>query len=184
MTLITRMARLFKADFHRVLDHIEEPEALLRHAIREMQDSLDKAEINLDSSQQRDQELTGRLGELEQSLDDIDTQLDLCFESNKDELARGPVKRKLEANALKKRLAAQQSILRQSITQQQEALVQNQLRLEHLRQKADTFTTRQSHYRDDNGSIDSILAGIGGIAVDDTDVDVAILREKKLRNTP
>jgi len=181
MTLITRVTRLFKADFHRVLDHIEEPEAILRHAIREMQESLDTAGVNLERSLQRDQELSTRLDELEQSIDELDTQLDLCFESNKEELARGIVRRKLEANALRKHLAAQQQTLQQSITQQQESLAQNQLSLEHLRQKADALTIRQSHAEDVQAGIDTILTRAGGVTVDDTDVDVAFLREKQLR---
>jgi len=42
MALINRISRLFKADFHAVLDHIEEPEALLKQAIRDMEDDLAK----------------------------------------------------------------------------------------------------------------------------------------------
>ena len=37
MALINRLSRLFKADFHAVLDQIEEPELLLKQAIREME---------------------------------------------------------------------------------------------------------------------------------------------------
>ena len=49
MALINRISRLFKADFHAVLDHIEEPEALLKQAIRDMEDDLAKTKqrINL-----------------------------------------------------------------------------------------------------------------------------------------
>jgi len=182
MTVITRIARLFTADFHRVLDHIEEPEALLRQAIREMHKSLEEAESNLVHSQQRDQEIGNRLVELEQTLDDFDAQLDLCFESNKDDLARDLVKRKLEAGALEKRLRAQQSTLRQSITQQQEALVQNQLSLEQLRQKADAISTNECGEHNSFNKIDSILSNADGIIVNDTDVDVAFLQEKKSRS--
>lgn len=181
MTLITRVTRLFKADFHRVLDHIEEPEALLMHAIREMQESLDSAVLNLDSSLQRDQEQTSQISDLEQSIDELNGQLDLCFESNKEDLARSLVRRKLEANALKKQIAAQQQSLKQSIAQQQETLAENQLSLEHLRQKADVLTVRRNNTEDAQGSIDSILTRAGGVSVDDTDVDVAFLREKQSR---
>lgn len=182
MTIITRMSRLFKADFHRVLDHIEEPEALLRQAIREMQINLDTAQINLSKSEQRNQELTGRLTELEQSIEDIDTQLDLCFESKKEDLARGLVKRKLEANALKKQLDGQQLKLNQSINQQQEAFAQNQLSFEHLRQKADALTTHEIGCSGDTSCFDSVLADSGCTRVQDADVDVAFLHEKKLRS--
>ena len=40
MALINRISRLFKADFHAVLDQIEEPEALLKQAIRDMEDDV------------------------------------------------------------------------------------------------------------------------------------------------
>ena len=44
MALINRISRLFKADFHAVLDQIEEPEALLKQAIRDMEDDLASTE--------------------------------------------------------------------------------------------------------------------------------------------
>ena len=40
MALITRLSRLFQADMHAVLDKIEEPELLLKQAIREMEESI------------------------------------------------------------------------------------------------------------------------------------------------
>lgn len=181
MTLITRVTRLFKADFHRVLDHIEEPEALLRHAIREMQESLDTASADLDNSVQRNKDLTSRLDEIEQSIVELDTQLDLCFESNKEDLARGIVRRKLEANALRKQLTTQQQSLQQSIAQQQETIAENQLSLEHLRQKAEALTARSTHAEDAASSYDLFTTCAGTVSVDDTDVDIAFLREKQAR---
>jgi len=44
MALINRLSRLFRADFHAVLDQIEEPEALLKQAIRDMEDDLANTE--------------------------------------------------------------------------------------------------------------------------------------------
>ena len=41
MALVTRLSRLFQADFHAVLDQIEEPDLQLRQAVREMQIALD-----------------------------------------------------------------------------------------------------------------------------------------------
>ena len=44
MALINRMSRLFTADVHAVLDRIEEPDVLLKHAIREMEEELARSE--------------------------------------------------------------------------------------------------------------------------------------------
>ena len=41
MAIVNRIRRLFRADVHAVLDIIEEPEAILKQAIREMQEALD-----------------------------------------------------------------------------------------------------------------------------------------------
>ena len=38
MALITRLTRLFRADVHAVLDRIEEPDVLLRQAVRDMEE--------------------------------------------------------------------------------------------------------------------------------------------------
>ena len=44
MALINRMSRLFTADVHAVLDRIEEPDVLLKHAVREMEEELARSE--------------------------------------------------------------------------------------------------------------------------------------------
>ena len=44
MALINRMSRLFTADVHAVLDRIEEPDVLLKHAVREMEEELARGE--------------------------------------------------------------------------------------------------------------------------------------------
>ena len=41
MALFNRVSRLFQADFSAVLDHLEEPEQLLKLAIRDMADDLE-----------------------------------------------------------------------------------------------------------------------------------------------
>ena len=40
MALISRVSRLLRADLHAVLDHLEEPDVLLRQAVREMEEAL------------------------------------------------------------------------------------------------------------------------------------------------
>ena len=40
MALIKRVARLFHSDMHAVLDRLEDPESLMKHSIREMEEDL------------------------------------------------------------------------------------------------------------------------------------------------
>ena len=100
MALINRISRLFKADFHAVLDQIEEPEALLKQAIRDMEDDMASAEQRIHLCAHDQDALTQRKSELETTIAEIEVQLDLCFESDKDDLARNVIRKKLEAERL------------------------------------------------------------------------------------
>ena len=96
MALINRISRLFKADFHAVLDQIEEPAALLKQAIRDMEDDLAGTEQRIALCAHDQQALSVRRKELESAIADFNAQLDLCFKSKKDDLAKGLIKKRLE----------------------------------------------------------------------------------------
>ena len=101
MALITRVSRLFQADFHAVLDRIEEPEVLLRQAVREMEEELARDEQRSKMLQHEQRQLITRATDLEQSLHDIEEELDVCFDAGNDDLARACIRRKLESATLR-----------------------------------------------------------------------------------
>ena len=88
MPLITRVSKLFQADFHAVLDRIEEPEVLLRQAIRDMEEACtsERRRRQLIAHEQR--RISGRIEEVDATLDTTAQELSVCFELEKDELAR------------------------------------------------------------------------------------------------
>ncbi|ABC27833.1 hypothetical protein HCH_00945 [Hahella chejuensis KCTC 2396] len=100
MALITRLTRLFKADMHAVLDRLEEPDALLRQAIREMEEEVSQNARRLQAKEFEIQQVNGRVKEVEKSLGGLEGQLDLCFEAQNEKLARNLLRRKLEGELL------------------------------------------------------------------------------------
>lgn len=169
MALINRVSRLFKADFHAVLDKIEEPEQLLRQAIREMQDDLAATGQRIKLCAHDNEALSVRKAELEGALAQSDEQLDLCFESGKDDLAKNLVRKKLGIAQLLQRLNAKQTANEKYLADQGAMLNENRATLEGLRQKAELITQRTpAHAARD-------------ITVGDDEVEVAFLREKSLR---
>ena len=99
MALINRISRLVKADFHAVMDQIEEPEQLLKQAIRHMEDDLTTTEQRGTLCAHDQEALSVRRSELENTLAEIDEQLDLCFESKKDDLAKKLIRKTQERPA-------------------------------------------------------------------------------------
>ena len=175
MALITRVSRLFQADFHAVLDRIEEPEVLLRQAVREMEEELAQDEQRCKMLQHEQGQLTARETDLEQSLQEIEGQLDVCFDSDNDELARTAIRRKLETQRFCKGLARKRLTLQETLDDLNTRLGENRARLESMRQKAELLAEESTCTRPvDNWNLPEVT-------VRDEDVEVAFLREKQHR---
>ncbi|MGB5718349.1 MAG: PspA/IM30 family protein [Gammaproteobacteria bacterium] len=175
MALITRVSRLFQADFHAVLDRIEEPEVLLRQAVREMEEELARDEQCSKIMNHEQGQLTAREIDLEQSLHEIEEQLDVCFDTGNDDLARACVKRKLELQRCCKSLSRKRQALQKTLDDIDTRLRENRARLESMRQKAELLAEESARERPvDNWTLPDI-------SVRDEDVEVAFLREKQHR---
>ena len=183
MALINRISRLFKADVHAVLDQIEEPEALLKQAIRDMEDELAAAEQRVALCAHDQDALSVRKRELESAVSDIGTQLDLCFESGKEDLARGQIRKRLEAERLLKRLNAKHAANEAYLDEQRTLLKENQETLEGLRQKAELFASRAPTHLEGGSEFDDISWMTREMTVGDDEVEIEFLREQSARST-
>ena len=180
MAMINRVSRLFKADFHAVLDQIEEPELLLKQAIRDMEDELAATEQRIILCASDQESLHVRKAELEGSVAEVNEQLDLCFDSGKDDLAKSLIRKKLETERFLKRLCSKYAADDKYLAKQRSVLEENRTALEGLRQKAELIAQRvpvhsgASNYNDMSWSPREM-------AVSDDEVEVAYLREKSQR---
>ena len=173
MALITRLSRLFQADFHAVLDSIEEPELQLRQAVREMQQALEQDRQRLQLQRHELQQLDGRLAQYEPRLAGIDEELDLCLADDQDELARDLVRRKLvlekqqqEYHERRQQLDEQSQQLARQVDEQAQQLLSMQQKLELL------VTRDDGPMADTAATTDSIRP---------QEIEIALLREKKRR---
>ncbi len=180
MALINRISRLFKADFNAVLDRIEEPEQLLKQAIRDMEDELVAAGQRV-RSRTREHELLGqRSTELEDKLVALEEELDLCFASRKHDLARSLVKKKLERQRLLQRLASQQTANEKDLDKMREQLDADHSTLEGLQQKAELLMQRGPS--DCGVATDDASWLKNEFVVSNDEIEVAFLREQQARS--
>lgn len=176
MALITRVSRLFRADFHAVLDRIEEPDVLLKQAVREMQEEITLDDQRLKVLHHEQGQLNTRRAELDQSLEQMEQELDVCFNANKEDLARALVKRKLESERLGKLLGQKSETLENQLTNLNKRLTENRSRLDAMQQKVELLDEDHALSQFDDCST------IGELSVQDDDVEVAFLLEKQKRN--
>jgi len=173
MALVTRLSRLFQADFHAVLDRIEEPDLQLRQAVREMQFALDHDKQRLQLLLHEAEQLGRQAIAIGDRLQSLDEELDICLAANQDELARDLVRRKLAAANQQQRTRARivalelqcQALVRQ-VDEQTQQLSSMKQKLELLVSGEDPLSTASSH---------------GEEIIRSEEIEIALLREKQRR---
>jgi phage shock protein A len=174
MALINRMSRLFTADLHAVLDRIEEPDVLLKQAIREMEEEVDACELRVRQLAHERDRLADRQRKAQAALAELDEQVDVAFGAANDELARKLVKRKLETARLDAHMTEQRATVAKTLSERMAALTEQRERLDVLRQKAELLT--DVPHADAGGPW-----GRTDFTVGDDEVEVAFLRERQKR---
>ena len=172
MALINRMSRLFTADVHAVLDRIEEPDVLLKHAIREMDEELARSEQRVRALEHEREALADRHRKVQAALVELKSQLDVCFADGNDELARKVVKRKLETEKLAAHVVERRQAVDKELVAQRALADEQRERLDVLRQKAELLAAAPSGGDE---------FGHAGFTVGADEVEVALLRERQAR---
>jgi len=173
MALVTRLTRLFQADFHAVLDRIEEPDLQLKQAVREMQLALDHDRQGQRLLQHETAQLARAVSSKTASITALDEELDICLAAKKDDLARDLVRRKLGAEK-QLQAAGEQSV---RVELQQQALARQ---IDEQEQQLDSMKQKLELLVGSNG--DPLGATpVQGDAIRSEEVEIALLREKERR---
>jgi phage shock protein A len=175
MPIITRLGRLFRADLHAVLDHIEEPAALLRQAVREMEDALEQDGRRLQLLRHELAELDERRAELERSAVELDEELDICLAARQEELAKGLIRRRLEHQGLGKRIDKRRQQTRAALEKLAAQVDHNARQLDAMRQKVELLAREPAVGEPPRPWTPD------AVNVRDEDVEVAFLREMQRR---
>ncbi len=175
MPMLNRLTRLFRADMHAVLDRIEEPELLLRQALREMEEALADSARKLALERTQRERLERRQQEISVSLAAITDELSMCMDADNEALARVLLRRRLEGERLLAHLLRQASRVDDAITQSAKTLQEQRTAFEQLRQQADVQLAT------DGVTEAAAPWSAESVAVSDADVELALLRERRRR---
>ena len=175
MALITRISRLFRADFNAVLDRIEEPDVLLKQALREMEEDVhsDEQQLKLLLNDYSQSEL--KIKEIKGNIEQVNQELDICFESNETELARSQVKRKLEMQRYEKHLKSKLTSLEKRKSELENRISENKERLTSMQQKLDLLINDESLKQGDE-----VFSNVN-VTINKDEIEMAFLKEKQAR---
>ncbi|MGH8581531.1 MAG: PspA/IM30 family protein [Gammaproteobacteria bacterium] len=177
MPLMTRIARLFKADLHSILDTLEEPSAVLKQSVRDMAAEIERNEARRDALNRRAGQLANYVQEEERLLKETTQAIELCFHAGDERLCRSQVRRRLE---IEKRLALagrERAALAAERDKLAAELGAQQAKLSAIREQMALFVQEEQLRTPADAS--SYLARED--AVTDEAVEVAFLAEKERR---
>ena len=169
MALINRVARLFAADAHAVIDKLEEPDLLAKQAQRDMQNIVRDTELAVATQQQQVAVLESSVADVERDLKACAEELDVCFTASDEDLARTVLRRRLQLERREAHLRKQHESSVLALADLEQRLREQRLALEEVEQKIgvlEVATPRPS-------------APVSTITADE--VEVAFLAEKQRR---
>ncbi len=177
MTLIMRITRLLKADMHGLLDLLEEPEAVLKQAIRDMESEVEQGELALAERRQQEDKLRRAATHLESLISTCKEQIDIAFEAQNDDLARTFIRKKL---ATEDRLQTTTQAIADIVSETN--AMQNQLREQQAQLATIVAKTPFDAGEPYDGSYAEPPVGSApSSGVAEEDVEAAFLREKRQR---
>jgi phage shock protein A len=175
MALINRFSRLFRADLNAVLDRIEEPTILLKQAVREMEDDVAQDERNLKIQQHELAQTPLLEQQIEETLGELQQEINLCLDSDNESLARSVIKRKLEYQQRGKRLKQKADAMHKEVAALTSRIENNRNRLVAMQQKLEILE------EDSSQSVNQAEANDLAVMISEEEIEVALLREKQAR---
>ncbi len=174
MALITRFSRLFTADLHAVLDRLEEPDVLLKQAVRDMEEELARMRHEALVARAEMQRIAQREADIGRRLTDFDAELDVCFDAGEEALARSLVRRKLETERRAKSLQVRHDTLAERLQELDTAIAENERHLTGMREKVEVLGEQTRT---------ACVAGTGSdeATIGTDEIEVAFLREQQRR---
>jgi phage shock protein A len=181
MTLFTRLGRLFYADVHEILDCIEDPEAVVKQALRDMEAEVGKDQELIEQLKRAQEELAAERTCKQEVLDDTEQQINAAFSAKEENLAKSFIKRKLITI---KRIAD----IERETTRVQSESKRASVRLEERKAKLAATTEKlalyqaaqKEHERRGDASLTGMVVETNCIT--DDDVEIAFIQEKERRH--
>lgn len=175
MALITRLSRLLRADAHAVLDQIEDPEAVLRQAVRDMQSEVHAGEQRILASQQDFEHREQLVAQIQQRITRCNEQLDDCFEAKRDDLARSVLRQRLQHQGSLESAGLAVRQQRESLDLTRERLATQRSLLQNAEQKLAVLCRTKPAHQSGPSAYDP------SPCVSDEQVELELVREKNQR---
>ena len=180
MSIVTRISRLFKADMHGILDAMEEPEVILRQAVREMEEEIEKSEVHGKKLDREKERLEKAQQVYAVKLQELEREIGFCFGENNETLAKSMIRKKLEVDQWLQEISDRLRCVIDEKALNSEELDEHKDKLNSVIDKLELFADRYSN--DWTDSFDSPRDTVRRKSISQEDVELEFLHEKQRRS--
>jgi len=179
MTILKRLNRLVKADLHGIIDSLEEPEGILKQAVRDMEAIIEKHEYELRELARQEETLAKEQQALSKLQEESQQQITLCIREGNDRLARSLVRKKLERNLGSRLLDERLRTFARSKQELEKTLSEEREKYQRIVEKTALFANSISAAKTKDDFEEELSFSRQRFAVSDEDVEVALYQERE-----
>lgn len=177
MSIVTRVLRIFKADLHGILDAVEEPEAILRQALREMEEEIANTEAQLKRLERQEERLEKNRQDYTKQHQELEQEIGFCLNENNETLAKSLIRKKLEIVQWLKEISSQLCCVNDEKVLLTAELDDRKDKLKSIREKQGLFAAR---YKNDwTEQLDGSDDHLGSKSITEEDVELELLHQKQ-----
>jgi phage shock protein A len=180
MTLIARIGRLVKADIHHVLDCIEEPEVILKQALREMVEELERDDEKLCRLNEAEIGANMRIEQTRKTVSEAGQQIETAFQNHEESLSKAFIRKRLVSQKLITQIQEELEGVALQRLELQKRMAERKAKLIEITEKARLFEA--ARLTEERRQMDRFMSvRSGGVMVTEEEVELAFLEEQRIR---
>ena len=155
MGIMTRLAKIFRADIHGVMDLMEDQGLLLKQHLRDMEEALSLNEVKLNNMLVSRKQAREEYDKYNRQSEALEQDLTVAVQKNKNTIARMLIRKIKPLNSLRNELAGHIKTFDEEILNYQNHLDQQRLHYEQLKHRSIKFfhQTQMQEWHDDMSTI-------------------------------
>ena len=178
MGIASRMAKIFKADIHGVMDQFEDQGLLLKQYLRDMAEALNHKDAELARRTARRNQTQKEHDKYYQQFQALDRDLTVAIQKGKDDIARMLIRKTKPLGGFCNVLANQVASLDEELSQYKNQLSEQRLQYDHLKIRSAEYFHRAEMRAQENNRRE-IFPDIAPGELSEEEIELELLKRKE-----
>jgi phage shock protein A len=178
MGIMTRVIRIFKADVHGVMDQFEDQGLLLKQHLRDMAETLNLKEVNLNKMCLSRTQMQQEFDQYSRQSEALERDLTVSIQKNKDNIARMLIRKIKPLDNLRDEVAVHIRTLDEEIAHHKNLLDRQRLQYEQLKHRSIDFFYKTQMPEQQHDLCDLTTDGPYG-ELSEEEVELELLKRKE-----